>query len=182
MNCLYFNVNTFGIPMCAQPPVTYSLWEGPEDDWITVETCSPIVISENKCCADVKNCSIYRKAYSENPACWNWYFFTAVGLSPGGSGSCAWEVRGSKVIRIHIVPELLQANVGIIPDVRPRPLSSQFVPSFFPSSKCAYKLPENVPHKSAGALTPDDGLSMSDSTYLIIIGGVLRSGREINGI
>jgi hypothetical protein len=54
VNCLCFNVNTFGIPMCAQLPVTYNLWEGPEDDWITVETCSPIVISENKCCADVK--------------------------------------------------------------------------------------------------------------------------------
>ena len=55
MNCLCFNVNTLGIPMCAQLPVTDNLWEGPEDDWITVETCSPIVISENKCCADVKN-------------------------------------------------------------------------------------------------------------------------------
>ena len=54
MNCLCFNVNTFGIPMCAQLPVSYKLWEGPEDDWITVETCSPIVISENKCCAHVK--------------------------------------------------------------------------------------------------------------------------------
>ena len=54
MDCLCFNVNTFGIPMCAQLPVTYSLWEGPEDDWITVETCSPIIISENKCCADGK--------------------------------------------------------------------------------------------------------------------------------
>ena len=54
MNCLCFNANTFGIPMSAQLPVTYSLWEGPEDDWITVETCSPIVISKNKCCADVK--------------------------------------------------------------------------------------------------------------------------------
>ena len=54
MNCLRFNVNTFGIPMCAQLTVTYNLWEGPEDDWITVETCSPIVVSENKCCADVK--------------------------------------------------------------------------------------------------------------------------------
>jgi len=41
--------------MCAQLPVTHNLWEGPEDDWITVETRSPIVISENKCCADVKN-------------------------------------------------------------------------------------------------------------------------------
>ena len=40
--------------MCAQLPVTYNLLEGPEDDWITVETCSPIVISKNKCCADVK--------------------------------------------------------------------------------------------------------------------------------
>ena len=59
MNCLCFNVNTFGIPMCAQRPLTYSLWEGPEDDWITVETCSPIVISENKCCADVKKILIY---------------------------------------------------------------------------------------------------------------------------
>jgi len=39
--------------MCAQLPVTY-IWEGPEDDWITVETCSPIVISKNKCCADAK--------------------------------------------------------------------------------------------------------------------------------
>ena len=54
MNCLCFNVNTFGIPMWAQLPVTYNLWEGPEDDWITVETCSPIVINKNKCCADVK--------------------------------------------------------------------------------------------------------------------------------
>ena len=40
--------------MCTQLPLTYNLWEGPEDDWMTVETCSPIVISENKCCADVK--------------------------------------------------------------------------------------------------------------------------------
>jgi len=40
--------------MCAQLPVTYNLCEGPENDWITVETCSPIVISKNKCCADVK--------------------------------------------------------------------------------------------------------------------------------
>jgi hypothetical protein len=47
------NVNTFGIPMCAQLTLTYNLWEGTEDDWIAVETCSPIVISENKCCADV---------------------------------------------------------------------------------------------------------------------------------
>ena len=54
MNCLCFNVNTFGIPMCSQLAVTYNLWEGPEDDWITVETCSPIVISKNKSCADVK--------------------------------------------------------------------------------------------------------------------------------
>jgi len=45
--------------MCAQLPVTYNLWEGTEDDWITVETCSPIVISENKCSADVKNWFIY---------------------------------------------------------------------------------------------------------------------------
>ena len=27
---------------------------GPEDDLITVETCSPVVKSKNKCCADVK--------------------------------------------------------------------------------------------------------------------------------
>ena len=58
MCIVVFNVNTFGIPMCAQLPVTYSHWEGPEDDWITVEMCSPIVISENKCCADVNNRSI----------------------------------------------------------------------------------------------------------------------------
>ena len=25
MNCLCFNVNTFGVPMCAQLPVTYNL-------------------------------------------------------------------------------------------------------------------------------------------------------------
>jgi hypothetical protein len=63
MNCLCFNVNTFGIPVCAQLPVTYSLWEGPEDDWIIVETCSPIVISKNKCCADVKtDLFLYRYA------------------------------------------------------------------------------------------------------------------------
>ena len=54
INCLCFNVNTFGIPMCAQLSITYNLREGPEDDWITVETCSPVVISKNKCCADVK--------------------------------------------------------------------------------------------------------------------------------
>ena len=40
--------------MCAQNPVTHDFWEGLEDDWITVETCRPNVISENKCCADVK--------------------------------------------------------------------------------------------------------------------------------
>jgi len=52
---------------CAQLPVTYNLWEGPEDDWITVETCSPIVISENKCCADVKNDLFpFGRSYLEN--------------------------------------------------------------------------------------------------------------------
>ena len=64
MNCSCFNVNTFGIPMCAQLPVTYNHWEGPEDDWITVETCSLIVISENKCCADVNNWSTYKEYVS----------------------------------------------------------------------------------------------------------------------
>ena len=59
MNCLCFNVNTFGIPMCAQLRLTYNPWEGPEDDWITVETCSPIVISENKCCAGVNNIDLF---------------------------------------------------------------------------------------------------------------------------
>jgi hypothetical protein len=41
-------------------PCNLQPWEEPEDDWITVETCSPIVISENKCCADVKNWYIYK--------------------------------------------------------------------------------------------------------------------------
>ena len=53
------NVNTFGIPMCAQLTLTYNLWEGTEDDLITVETCSPIVVSENKCCADVKKIDLF---------------------------------------------------------------------------------------------------------------------------
>ena len=67
MNCSCFNVNTVGIPMCAQLPVTYNHWEWPEDDWITVETCSPIVISENKCCADVSNWSIYMSQHFVMP-------------------------------------------------------------------------------------------------------------------
>jgi len=41
---------------------------------------------------------------------------------------------------------------------------------------------KNVSQKSSGALTLDDGLLMCGSTYLIIIGGVLKSGWEINGI
>ena len=72
MNCLCFNVNTFGIPMCAQLPVTHNLWEGPEDDRITVETCSPNIISENKCCADVKNWYIYMSQHFVMPLYKKW--------------------------------------------------------------------------------------------------------------
>jgi hypothetical protein len=83
MNCLYFNVNTFGIPMCAQLPVTYNLWEGPENDWITVETCSPIVISKNKCCADVKT-----DLFIPTP-CQSLYFPLATsGLQPPAHSAC----------------------------------------------------------------------------------------------
>ena len=64
-------VRTFGIPMCPQLPVTYNLREGPEDDWITVETYSPIVISKNKCRADVKtDLFIYYKSLSRCTITW----------------------------------------------------------------------------------------------------------------
>jgi len=73
-----------------------------------------------------------------------------------------------KLCGFHIFPELFQVNVGIIPLVRPRPLLSQFIPNSCRRNRlplsCAFKIPENVPQKSPGALTPDDGLLMCGST------------------
>ena len=87
--------------MCAQFPLTYNLWEGPEDDWITVETCSPVVISENKCCADVKNIDLFKclfipnskaskiKVYLNALYLFHFYWLTnSMGQSP-------WEVNRS---------------------------------------------------------------------------------------
>ena len=69
--------------MCAQLPLTYNLWEGPEDDWVTVETCSPIVISKNKCCADVKT-----DLFIPTP-CQSLYFPLATsGLQPPAHSAC----------------------------------------------------------------------------------------------